>query len=196
MGGGRIGSALKDMGPGNDVIKKRDDPMPTVPASGPIYVTTRNNDLQAIIDGCPPDRREDLVFMQNGMLGAFLEKNELADATQVLLYLAVAKFGEKPTDGITELNPDGLTAATGKWASTFATRLRNGGLKCRDLAPGAFERLAAYGRVVAHFPTAVKEFEWRNGWFYAITEAAVKDGKADPCPLHTAGLKELGVVKE
>jgi hypothetical protein len=50
--------------------------------------------------------------------------------------------------------------------------------------------------VVAHFPTAVKEFEWRNGWFYAITEAAVKDGKADPCPLHTAGLKELGVVKE
>ena len=195
--------------------------------------------------------------MQNGMLGAFLEKNELADATQVLLYLAVAKFGEKPTDGITELNPDGLTAATGKWASTFATRLRNGGLKCRDLvgdayteamlekhvwicafmlvgalnggitvgevekehsdqlravvtelcaageaalgvklAPGAFERLAAYGRVVAHFPTAVKEFEWRNGWFYAITEAAVKDGKADPCPLHTAGLKELGVVKE
>ena len=64
------------------------------------------------------------------------------------------------------------------------------------LAPGAFERLAAYGRVVAHFPTAVKEFEWRNGWFYAITEAAVKDGKADPCPLHTAGLKELGVVKE
>jgi hypothetical protein len=50
--------------------------------------------------------------------------------------------------------------------------------------------------VVAHFPTAVKEFEWRNGWFYAITEAAVKDGKADPCPLHTAGLVELGVVKE
>ena len=76
--------------------------------------------------------------MQNGMLGAFLEKNELADATQVLLYLAVAKFGEKPTDGITELNPDGLTAATGKWASTFATRLRNGGLKCRDLAGDAY----------------------------------------------------------
>ena len=64
------------------------------------------------------------------------------------------------------------------------------------LEPGVYARLAAYGRSVAHFPTAVKEFEWRNGWFYAITEAAVKDGKADPCPLHTAGLKELGVVKE
>ena len=257
VGGGRIGNALREMGVPGDVVLKRGEPIPAEPATGPIYVSTRNDDLQAIIDGCPPDRREDLVFMQNGMLGAFLEKNELADATQVLLYLAVAKFGEKPTDGITELNPDGLTAATGKWASTFATRLRNGGLKCRDLAgdayteamlekhvwicafmlvgalnggitvgevekehsdqlravvtelcaageaalgvklaPGAFERLAAYGRVVAHFPTAVKEFEWRNGWFYAITEAAVKDGKADPCPLHTAGLVELGVVKE
>ena len=75
-------------------------------------------------------------------------------------------------------------------------RLENEAALGVKLAPGAFERLAAYGRVVAHFPTAVKEFEWRNGWFYAITEAAVKDGKADPCPLHTAGLKELGVVKE
>ena len=58
------------------------------------------------------------------------------------------------------------------------------------------ERLCEYARRVEFFPTALKEFEWRNGWFYAITEAAVKDGKADPCPLHTAGLVELGVVKE
>merc|ERR1719217_257599 len=130
MGGGRIGSALKDMGPGNDVIKKRDDPMPTVPASGPIYVTTRNNDLQAIIDATPPERREDLVFMQNGMLGAFLEKNGLADATQVLLYLAVSKLGEAPIDGITEVNPEGLTSATGKWAGAFKARLAKGELTC------------------------------------------------------------------
>ena len=65
-----------------------------------------------------------------------------------------------------------------------------------DVADGYLDRLKAYARAVSHFPTAVKEFEWRNGWFYAITEAAVKDGKADPCPLHTAGLVELGVVKE
>ena len=62
------------------------------------------------------------------------------------------------------------------------------------LAPGAFDRLAAYGRTVAHFPTAVKEFEWRNGWFYALSEAAAAQGKPDPLPLHTAGLKELGVI--
>ena len=62
------------------------------------------------------------------------------------------------------------------------------------LEPGVFERLTAYGRSVAHFPTAVKEFEWRNGWFYDITQAAVAAGKPDPLPLHTAGLKELKVV--
>lgn len=30
--------------------------------------------------------------------------------------MAVAKLGEKPTDGITDKNPEGLTSVTGKWA--------------------------------------------------------------------------------
>ena len=73
------------------------------------------------------------VFMQNGMLGNFLDANGLSANTQVLLYLAVAKLGEPPIDGITEFNPEGLTAATGKWADAFASRLDKGGLKCRAL---------------------------------------------------------------
>ena len=85
------------------------------------------------------------------------------------------------------------------------------------------DRLCAYSRVVAHFPSAVKEvrdackpyrhvtrtslicfftvviafclqFKWRNGWFYSLTEKAIGEGKADPCPLHTAWLKDLKVV--
>ena len=64
------------------------------------------------------------------------------------------------------------------------------------LEPGAFERLAAYGRSVAHFPTAVKECEWRNGWFHKISQRALAEGRPDPLPLHTAALQELGVVKE
>ena len=47
---------------------------------------------------------------------------------------------------------------------------------------------------VAHFPTAVKEFQWRNGWFYGLSEAALAAGKADPCPTHTAWLKEVGAI--
>ena len=63
------------------------------------------------------------------------------------------------------------------------------------LPAGAYDRLAAYGRSVAHFPTAVKEFEWRNGWFHAITQKALAAGRPDPMPLHTAGLRKLGIIE-
>ncbi|GAB2293121.1 hypothetical protein Dimus_027333 [Dionaea muscipula] len=56
------------------------------------------------------------------------------------------------------------------------------------------ERLCAYARAVAHFPTAVKEFKWRNGWFYSLSAKAIAGGKPDPCPLHTAWLRELKIV--
>mmetsp|Transcript_71146 Transcript_71146/g.123405 ORF Transcript_71146/g.123405 Transcript_71146/m.123405 type:complete len:326 (-) Transcript_71146:120-1097(-) len=257
VGGGRIGSLLASIGVDGDAVMKRGDPFPESPATGPIYVTTRNNDLAGVIESTPEHRRKDLVFMQNGMLGKFLDEKGLADNTQVLLYLAVAKLGDSPIDGITDLNPEGLTAASGEWAAAFADRLNSGNLKCRaldgdlykqamlekhvwicsfmmvgalnggvtvgdveskhademkplvaelcaageealgvKLPEGAFDRLLAYGRSVAHFPTAVKEFEWRNGWFYDLTEKALAAGKPDPMPLHTAGLKKLGVIPE
>lgn len=56
------------------------------------------------------------------------------------------------------------------------------------------ERLCAYARSVAHFPTAVKEFEWRNGFFYTISQGELAAGKADPFPTHTAWLKEVGAI--
>ena len=63
------------------------------------------------------------------------------------------------------------------------------------LEPGTFARLSAYGRSVPNFPTAIKEFEWRNGWFYKRSTAAVLaaggDAAADPTPLHTASLRRL-----
>jgi hypothetical protein len=36
---------------------------------------------------------------------------------QVLVYFAVAKLGDKPTDGKTDVNPEGLTAG---WSSPAA----------------------------------------------------------------------------
>ena len=89
---------------------------------------------------------------------------------------------------------------------------------------GVEARLCAYARSVSHFPTALKEvsvywetfnrsglyivyhdvtlacfvmalqFEWRNGWFYNLSQKALASGASDPCPLHTAWLKELGAV--
>ena len=249
VGSGRIGSMLKSDG---DAVMTSSSGWPAdAPESGPIYVCTRNDALASVIEAVPEDRRADLCFLQNGMLGPFLEGRGLGDATQVLVYLAVAKLGETPTDGVTDANPEGLTAATGKWADAFASRLALKELTCHvkegdafavamlekhvwicafmlvgathgcsvgdveqkhaaefdalaaelldagaealgvAVPAGAPERLKAYARTVAHFPTAVKEFEWRNGWFYKITNDAVAAGKEDPMPLHTQKLYDL-----
>ena len=73
----------------------------------------------------------DLVFFQNGMMEPWFESKGLGDAGQVLAYFAVSKLGEPPIDGITDTNPEGLTAAYGKWASAVAARLQAGGLTCK-----------------------------------------------------------------
>ncbi|KAK0597995.1 hypothetical protein LWI29_030640 [Acer saccharum] len=254
VGGGRVGRALQQMGNGQDLLVKRGEPVP-LDFQGPILVCTRNDDLEAVLDATPPSRWNDLVFFQNGMLEPWLESKGLRDADQVLAYFAISKLGEPPTDGKTDMNPEGLTAAFGKWGSAVAARLHAGGLSCKVLDKEAFQkqmlekliwisafmlvgarhpgatvgvvekeyrsevssliaelayaaatekgltfeeamedRLCAYSRTVAHFPTAVKEFKWRNGWFYSVTEKAIAEGKSDPCPLHTTWLKELKIV--
>lgn len=73
----------------------------------------------------------DLVFFQNGMLEPWFQSKGLGDADQVLAYFAVSKLGEAPVDGITDTDPEGLTAAFGKWASAVAARLHSGGLSCK-----------------------------------------------------------------
>uniref|UniRef100_A0ACD5UH18 Uncharacterized protein n=1 Tax=Avena sativa TaxID=4498 RepID=A0ACD5UH18_AVESA len=256
VGAGRVGQALLGMGPlGGDVRVGRGEKVPDGAPSGPILVCTRNDDLDGVLEATPKSRWRDLVFFQNGMLEPWFESKGLVDANQVLAYFAVSKVGEPPVDGITDTNPEGLTAAFGNWAPAVAARLQNGGLTCKVLEKEAFqkqmlekliwisafmlvgarhpgatvgvvekeylaevasliaelasaagaerglsfdegieERLCAYSRAVAHFPTAVKEFKWRNGWFYSLSEKALAEGKPDPCPLHTAWLKEIKVI--
>lgn len=77
------------------------------------------------------DNLADLVFFQNGMLEPWFESKNLGDADQVLAYFAISKLGEPPIDGKTDTNPEGLTAAYGKWASAVAERLHAGGLSCK-----------------------------------------------------------------
>ena len=85
-------------------------------------------------------RCADLVFIQNGMLYHWLERRGLEECTQALVYFAVAKFGEKPTDGTTDANPEGLTAVCGKHAEEFAERLHKAGLTCHVLDKTAFRQ--------------------------------------------------------
>ena len=83
IGGGRIGSYLHESNGKNDVLlSSRDAAFPESSASGPIYICTRNDDLDAIIEKTPLNRREDLVFLQNGMLGPYLAGKGLTMNTQ------------------------------------------------------------------------------------------------------------------
>lgn len=45
-----------------------------------------------------------------------------------------------------------------------------------------------------HTRAQLTQFEWRNGWFYGLTKDALAAGKPDPCPAHTAILKEVGAI--
>lgn len=240
VGSGRIGGTLAEAG--NCVVLGREDSIDPN-GEGPILIATRNDALDGIVEKCPENRRKDLVFMQNGYLDGFLESKGLMDNTQVLLYLSVPAKGVEPVDGVTSVNPEGLTAATGEHAQAFADRLAALNLKCNVVSPGDYRpamfeklmwistymlvgaakdcksvgeagsqhrdlvekivnelvaavsakegitfpdgtmaRLAAYTDVVADFPCGVKEFEWRNKYFYDLGDEVV--------PTHNALLKE------
>ena len=65
------------------------------------------------------------------MLEPWLNSKGISDAEQVLAYFAVSKLGETPVDGKTDTNPEGLTAAYGKWAPVVAARLHAAALSCK-----------------------------------------------------------------
>lgn len=51
-----------------------------------------------------------------------------------------------------------------------------------EFPPGTLKRLAAYTDVVTDFPCGVKEFQWRNQYFYDLGD--------DACPTHNGLLRE------
>lgn len=138
VGGGRVGEALSNMSGGRDVVLRRGAAAIDGPP-GPIVVCTRNDSLAGVVAATPAARRKDLVFIQNGMLQPWLDAQGLGGNTQVLVYFAVAAQGDAPTDGKTDANPEGLTAACGPHAEAVASRLHAAGLSCKVLGPEAFK---------------------------------------------------------
>jgi hypothetical protein len=135
VGNGRIGATLAKAD--NCVVLGREDTIDP-DGIGPILIATRNDALDGIVDACPSSRKKDLVFMQNGYLDDFLSSKGLLDNTQVLLYLSVTAKGVEPIDGVTTVNPEGLTAATGEHAQAFADRLAALDLKCNVVSPDEY----------------------------------------------------------
>mmetsp|Transcript_44428 Transcript_44428/g.172600 ORF Transcript_44428/g.172600 Transcript_44428/m.172600 type:complete len:337 (-) Transcript_44428:244-1254(-) len=259
VGDGRIGNLLYELGGEKDIMVRRGDTIPDEP--GPVYLCTRNDSLGEIIENCPENKKDDLVFIQNGYIEPVLQKYSLAeDVTKANIYFAVTEKGAAPIDGVTEECPDGMTTATGRWSEAFRQRLNKAKtpLKCivqnkRDyrrsmydkliwisafnligsvhgnitmgdvakrhkkevkemvnemrhmcraslavvLFPKLEERLLQYASKVDFFPTAIKEFKWRNGYFYNFSLIARENGFDDPTPMHTAYLlegKEMGLI--
>lgn len=245
IGSGRLGNFLREMGNGDDLVIRRGQSIPE-DAPGPIYVCTRNDDLEDIILNCPESKKEDLVFVQNGFLEKVLRRHNVDDNTKANIYFAVKQMGDDPIDGVTDVNPEGLTAVCGKWEGAFAERLEKAKLTCKimkerdfrrsqldkliwisafnligsvhgnipmgevaraheaeasemaielaqmirftltvGMMPEIERRLLAYARVVKDFPTAFKEFKWRNGFFYDYSQIAKRNGLPDPTPMHT-----------
>lgn len=87
-----------------------------------------------------------------------------------------------------------VESAHGAQVSALVEELAAGVAASEGVAFGAAlaPRLCAYARSVAHFPTALKEQPWRNGWFAAASAEALRAGKVDPYPRHTALLTQLG----
>ncbi|KAI0561247.1 hypothetical protein FGB62_89g16 [Gracilaria domingensis] len=95
-----------------------------------ILVCGRTNTLETLTQACPYSLRENLVFFQNGDIIPLLSKLGVDKCSKVVLYVGVPSRNAAPQDGVTPQSPDGLTVATGKWASNVADRFRSMGLTC------------------------------------------------------------------
>lgn len=106
VGGGRLGTALAKMGMGEDVVLGRGETIPeTLPASSgkgagagdlmefPIYVCVPEDEVAGVIDSCPPEKRDDLVFLQSGCIEPLLKSRGLCrpETTQATLFFNIDK---------------------------------------------------------------------------------------------------------
>ena len=85
------------------LLSSRATPFPESSKSGPIYICTRNDDLDAIIDKVPDNRKEDLVFLQNGMLSPYLKSKGLLLNTAGRIQ-SIANLASHPLDNQSSAN--------------------------------------------------------------------------------------------
>lgn len=128
IGAGRVGLALASMGPAR--LLRRGDLV--LPEAGPIVVCARNDDLEDVLRLVPVERRGDLCFVQNGLLGPWFAERGLLPVTRALLYFAVPSRGAAIEDG-------GGTVVTGPWAGALIERLGLGGVSAQVVSAERFE---------------------------------------------------------
>ena len=82
VGGGRVGRALQDMGTGEDLLVRRGEPVP-LDFEGPIFVCTRNDDLESVLQSTPPSRWKGEFFCCDFVVGLDNVVDELLMVAQI-----------------------------------------------------------------------------------------------------------------
>ncbi|XRB23749.1 ApbA_C domain-containing protein [Pseudoscourfieldia marina] len=107
----------------------------------PIFVATTADSIQCVINATPPKRRNDLVWMQNGILTGVLGQHHLADTTRAVLRLSAQADGSFQSGSL-------ASVVHGTHAHDFANILRvGGGVDCdvtsnlSDVDVAAFQKL-------------------------------------------------------
>lgn len=135
IGNGRIGGALAAWEAGDPrVLGRRDDWRALETSTGPIVVTTRNDDLDGVFDRIPGHRHGDAVLIQNGMLRPWLDARGVVDVTRGLLFFAVSQRGAAP-------QPGGESPFVGPHAAAMVTWLEGLELPARVVGEAAFREI-------------------------------------------------------
>ncbi|CAM9791268.1 unnamed protein product, partial [Choristocarpus tenellus] len=163
VGVGKLGTALVELGGGDDILVRRGETIPetiSVDRGGlgsredgdgdrvelsefPIYVCVKEDDVADVIDSCPVDKRQDLVFLQGGCLEPLLKTRSVCrpEQTQATLCVGIKSVGAKIQDYQRNIGTDvrgdpkfsGQTTVCGKWRGALAGRLAKGGLPCSQV---------------------------------------------------------------
>jgi ketopantoate reductase len=131
IGEGRIGTALARASGCAVVSRYRGWYVLEEPAGDPIVVCVRNDDLGGVLTQVPQHRWPDLVFVQNGMIDAWLADHGLAGNTRGVLFFAVPARGAP-------VQPGGISRFTGPHANALALWLESLGLRAEVLGRRSF----------------------------------------------------------
>lgn len=135
IGEGRIGGALARAGGVALVSRHRGWYVLEEAAGDPIAVCVRNDDLGVVLNQVPAHRWADLVFVQNGMIDAWLADHGLGGNTRGVLFFAVPARGAA-------VQPGGVSRFTGPHANAMALWLESLGLRAEVLGRRAFAAAA------------------------------------------------------
>lgn len=162
VGAGRVGLALKARaeaaGQAVTLVDRTSGWDALATGAAPILLAVRNDDLDEVVDRTPPERRRDLVFLQNGALRDWLASQGLQSATRGLLYFLVAARGAPLVEGRTSWFSGPHAAVVAAWFEALGVEAR-----AVDWATFSYQELeklvwlAAHGPLCEHFGATVAE---------------------------------------